>query len=40
MNVIEVDDVSKSYGDVRALDGLSLSVERGTTLGVLSLIHI
>ncbi|WP_424004347.1 ATP-binding cassette domain-containing protein [Haloarcula salina] len=34
MNVIEVDDVSKSYGDVRALDGLSLSVDRGTTLGV------
>jgi Cu-processing system ATP-binding protein len=34
MNVIEVDDVSKSYGDVQALDGLSLAVERGTTLGV------
>ncbi|NLV06874.1 ATP-binding cassette domain-containing protein [Haloarcula rubripromontorii] len=34
MNVIEVDDVSKTYGDVQALDGLSLAVERGTTLGV------
>ncbi|MDS0221258.1 ABC transporter ATP-binding protein [Haloarcula sp. S1AR25-5A] len=34
MNVIDVDDVSKAYGDVQALDGLSLSVERGTTLGV------
>ncbi|MFB6223961.1 MAG: ABC transporter ATP-binding protein [Haloarcula sp.] len=34
MNVIEVDNVSKAYGDVQALDGLSLSVERGTTLGV------
>ncbi|AUG47101.1 ABC transporter ATP-binding protein [Haloarcula taiwanensis] len=34
MNVIEVDDVSKAYGDVQALDGLNLSVEQGTTLGV------
>ncbi|EMA23169.1 ABC transporter ATP-binding protein [Haloarcula amylolytica] len=34
MNVIDVDDVSKSYGDVQALDGLSLSVEQGATLGV------
>ncbi|KAA9397134.1 ABC transporter ATP-binding protein [Haloarcula sp. CBA1130] len=34
MNVIEVDDVSKAYGDVQALDGLSLSVEQGATLGV------
>jgi len=34
MNVIDVDDVSKAYGDVQALDGLSLSVERGATLGV------
>ncbi|WP_336338865.1 ABC transporter ATP-binding protein [Haloarcula brevis] len=34
MNVIEVDDVSKAYGDVQALDGLTLAVERGTTLGV------
>ncbi|MFY4813417.1 ATP-binding cassette domain-containing protein [Haloarcula sp. AONF1] len=34
MNVIDVDDVSKAYGDVQALDGLSLSVEQGATLGV------
>ncbi len=34
MNVIEVDGVSKAYGDVQALDGLSLSVEQGATLGV------
>jgi Cu-processing system ATP-binding protein len=34
MNVIEIDDISKAYGDVKALNGLSLSVERGATLGV------
>ncbi|EMA14290.1 ABC transporter ATP-binding protein [Haloarcula marismortui ATCC 33799] len=32
--MIDVDDVSKAYGDVQALDGLSLSVEQGATLGV------
>ncbi|MFC7021016.1 MULTISPECIES: ABC transporter ATP-binding protein [Haloarcula] len=34
MNAIDIEDVTKRYGDVQALDGLSLSVERGTTLGV------
>ncbi|MDS0277464.1 ABC transporter ATP-binding protein [Halomicroarcula sp. S1AR25-4] len=34
MSVIDIDDVSKAYGEVQALDGLSLSVDRGTTLGV------
>ena len=32
---IEVDDLEKEYGDVRALDGLSLTVERGEFFGLL-----
>ncbi|WP_458207831.1 ABC transporter ATP-binding protein [Haladaptatus sp. NG-SE-30] len=35
MHAIELTDVTKSYGDVMALDGLSLSVETGTTFGLL-----
>ncbi|MFB6308187.1 MAG: ABC transporter ATP-binding protein, partial [Haloarculaceae archaeon] len=34
MNAIDVRDVSRRYGDVPALDGLSLSVERDSTFGV------
>lgn len=33
--VIQVSDLSKSYGAVRALDGLSLSIPRGGVYGVL-----
>lgn len=32
---ISVRDLRKSYGDVRALDGVSLEVPRGTVLGLL-----
>jgi ABC-2 type transport system ATP-binding protein len=32
---IEADGLNKSYGDVRALDGLSFSVGRGTVFGLL-----
>jgi ABC-2 type transport system ATP-binding protein len=32
---IEADDLNKSYGDVRALGGLSFSVEQGTVFGLL-----
>jgi ABC-2 type transport system ATP-binding protein len=32
---IEADGLNKSYGDVRALDGLSFSVEQGTVFGLL-----
>ncbi|UGS33917.1 ATP-binding cassette domain-containing protein [Capillimicrobium parvum] len=32
---IETDDLQKRYGDVRALDGVSLSVDQGSVLGVL-----
>ena len=35
MSVVRVADVTKTYGDFRALDGLSLSVERGETFGLL-----
>lgn len=35
MNAIEATDVSKAYGDVQALDGLSLSVDPGATFGLL-----
>lgn len=35
MNVIEAQNVTKTYGDVTALDGLSLSVEQGATFGLL-----
>jgi Cu-processing system ATP-binding protein len=35
MYVIDATDVTKRYGDVTALDGLSLSVEEGSTFGLL-----
>ncbi|WP_053947019.1 ABC transporter ATP-binding protein [Halolamina sediminis] len=35
MSVIRTDDLRKSYGDVAALDGLSLSVESGELYGLL-----
>ncbi|MFC7156767.1 ABC transporter ATP-binding protein [Halomarina halobia] len=35
MHAIDVTDVTKTYGDVTALDGLSLAVESGTTFGLL-----
>ncbi|HEY4042856.1 MAG TPA: ABC transporter ATP-binding protein [Rhodopila sp.] len=35
MNAIQVENLSKSYGDVRALDGVSFAVPAGTTLGLL-----
>ncbi|WP_137285285.1 ABC transporter ATP-binding protein [Halorussus salinisoli] len=35
MDAIEVRDATKTYGDVTALDGLSLSVESGTAFGLL-----
>jgi ABC-2 type transport system ATP-binding protein len=33
--VIEITDLHKSYGSVRAVDGISLTVERGEVFGVL-----
>jgi ABC-2 type transport system ATP-binding protein len=33
--MIEVDDVAKSFGDVRALDGVSFTVGAGEILGLL-----
>jgi ABC-2 type transport system ATP-binding protein len=35
MTVIEVEDLRKSYGDTRAVDGVSFTVEKGETFGVL-----
>jgi len=35
MAVIEVENLSKSYGDVRALAGVSFSVEQGEVIGLL-----
>ncbi|SEL32260.1 ABC transporter ATP-binding protein [Haloferax larsenii] len=35
MNAIEVSGVTKEYGDVTALDGLSLAIESGATFGLL-----
>ncbi len=35
MTTIEVSGVSKSYGNVRALDGVSLSAQRGEMLGLI-----
>jgi ABC-2 type transport system ATP-binding protein len=35
MAVVEVQDVRKRYGEVTALDGVSLSVEQGEVLGIL-----
>ena len=33
--IVVVRDIHKSFGDVRALDGVSLEIERGTVLGLL-----
>jgi daunorubicin resistance ABC transporter ATP-binding subunit len=35
VKVVELEDVKKSFGDVKALNGLSLSVEEGTIVGLL-----
>lgn len=35
-DVINVSDLTKSFGSLKALDGLNLSVERGTINGFLS----
>ena len=35
MHAIRLDDVTKRYGDVTALDSVTLSVERGRTVGLL-----
>jgi ABC-2 type transport system ATP-binding protein len=35
MTVIEVEDLCKNYGDTRAVDGVSFTVEKGETFGVL-----
>jgi len=34
-DAIEVDDIAKQFGEVRALDGVSFGVARGTVLGLL-----
>ena len=35
MNAIEIRDVDKSYGKVRALSGISLNVEKGEIFGLI-----
>ena len=35
MNVIKVENLTKKYGDVYAVDHISFTVERGTMLGFL-----
>lgn len=35
MKAIEIDNLTKIYGDVRAVDGVSLSVERGELFGLI-----
>ena len=35
MAVVEVRDLYKYYGDIRAVDGISLAVERGEIFGML-----
>jgi len=35
MDVIEVENLSKSYGSVKALDSVSFSVPEGIILGVI-----
>ena len=35
MNAIEVDNISKSYGKVKALDGVSFSVDKGEIFGLI-----
>ena len=34
-HIIEVDDLRKSYGDLKAVDGVSFSVRRGEVFGIL-----
>ncbi len=35
MTTLSTDNVTKSYGEVRALDGISLQLTRGEILGLL-----
>jgi len=35
MNVVEIEDVSRSFGPVKAVDGLSLTLARGEVMGFL-----
>jgi ABC-2 type transport system ATP-binding protein len=35
MNAIQVEDLTKHYGDVRAVDGISFAAQAGSTLGLL-----
>ena len=35
MLAVEIDNIHKSYGDTKALDGLSLTMPQGSVLGVL-----
>lgn len=35
MTAIEIDRISKSYGTVKALDGISLSVSEGELFGLI-----
>ena len=35
MSLLEVHDVSKSFGGIRALDACSLNVERGSVTGLI-----
>ncbi|MDR4887557.1 ABC transporter ATP-binding protein [Fredinandcohnia sp. QZ13] len=35
MNVIELTNISKSYGDVKAVDGITLQVKKGEVLGII-----
>jgi ABC-2 type transport system ATP-binding protein len=35
MNAIQVEDLTKHYGDVRAVDGISFTAQAGSTLGLL-----
>jgi ABC-type multidrug transport system ATPase subunit len=35
MHILQVNDLSKSYGRIRALDGFSLMIEKGSTFGIL-----
>ena len=40
MSILEVDNVSKSFGGVKANVDISMNVEKGRIVGLLSLIHI
>ncbi|MEH7379211.1 ABC transporter ATP-binding protein [Bacillus sp. JJ1533] len=35
MNVIELTNISKSYGDIKAVDGITLQVKKGEVLGII-----